>query len=165
MLDSYLPVDQLCATDSSIAAPGTLVYLPYGKSYSLWGEDLDDSRLLLDLGGEKPLLVWAIKEDGLGAAIRIDGWRLEVDPASACSVENQQLPWGHAFIAPGGAGIVGRYGTGRQPLMPMHVNGSIFRGSSSSARGAFRSWRIVAGANDMRAVLVDSASFTFGATE
>jgi hypothetical protein len=50
------------------ASPRTLVYLPYGKSYSLWGNDLGDSGLLLDLGGEKPLLVWAIKEECLGAA-------------------------------------------------------------------------------------------------
>ena len=165
MPEAFVPTDLLSPVSGNNPAPGTLVYLPYGKSYCLWGPAIEDSQLLLDLGGEKPLVVWLIKDDALGSSVKVDNWRIEADPATACNTENRRLPWGHAFVGPGVAGIVGRYAVGREELIAMQTDGELYRVAASSPSVAFSSWRIVVGAGADLQVLVQSSSFPIDTAE
>lgn len=160
MPDAYIPIDELSPVDSDTVPSGTLVYLPYGNSYALFGIDQDKSRLLFDLGGERPLLIWTIKDGGLGHAIALKDWRIEVDPASACKVENRLLPFGYAFIGPDGYGIVGRRATGREQAMPIYQDGTVYTGGSNPLRGAFHVWRIVCGSAEHPVILIESSTFS-----
>jgi hypothetical protein len=114
------------------------------------------ARLLFDLGGEKPLHVWTIKEGGLGTAIVVEDWRIEVDPASALKVDNLHLPVGYAFNAAGEFGLVGRQAVGRGAAMPMKSDGTIYEGGVNNPRGAFQTWRIVTGPPEHPQVVVTS---------
>jgi hypothetical protein len=163
--ETFVPIDHLSPICGSNPPPGALVYLPYGKSYSLWGPVIDESQLMLDLGGEKPLIVWPIKEDGLGSSVKVDNWRIEVDPGSACDTKNRQPPWGHAFIGPKVAGIVGRYAIGRQELISMQTDGELYRAANSGPSGAFSVWRITVGTGADLNVLVKSSSFSISNVE
>lgn len=156
MSASFVPIEILTPSDSDTLPAGSLVYLPYGGSYSLFGVDQDGGRLLLDLGGEKPLHVWTIKDGGLGTAIVVEGWRIEVDPASALEVNNMQIPVGYAFTTADGTGLVGRQAVGRGAAMPMKSDGTIYKGGANSLRGAFQTWRIVTGPLERPQVLLTS---------
>lgn len=153
---SFVPIESLAPSDSDTLPAGSLVYLPYGESYSLFGVDQDGARLLFDLGGEKPLHVWTIKEGGLGTAIVVEDWRIEVDPASALKVDNLHLPVGYAFSAAGEFGLVGRQAVGRGAAMPLKSDGTIYEGGVNNLRGAFQTWQIVTGPPERPQVLVSS---------
>jgi len=153
---SFVLIENLIPSASDALPAGSLAYLPIGESYSLFGVDQNGAQLLFDLGGEKPFHVWTIKDGGLGTAIVVVGWRIEVDPASAVKIDNLHMPVGCAFITGEGAGLVGRQ-AGRGAFMPMKVDGTLYGGGVNNLRAAFQSWRIVTGPTEQPQILVDSA--------
>ena len=111
----------------------------------------------MDLGGATPLAV-VRAGDGLETAIALGDWRIEVDPASAVPVLHERLTAGQAFIAGTDTGIVGYMSGDRSRFMAIAVSslGTANMAASTAHRGAFTRWRIVAGAVERPAVIVDS---------
>lgn len=156
---NYLPVADLTEMDGDTAPHGTLAYFPHEpvQHYALIAVDQDGVRRIMDLGGDAPFGIFKAGE-GLGTAIGIPDWRIEVDPTSAVANYYDRLSMGQAFIAEGDSGIVGYFaGPGIRPI-PIAVNrsGTINAASSATHRGAFTRWRIVTGPAERPVTLVDS---------
>lgn len=139
-----LSLDGLRAIDTDTAPSGALVYILRVKQFATFAEG-DGERFLLDLGGDRPMGVWAGEVD-LGACVVIPDWRIEVDPTSATDAEYDQLSSGQAFIRGDDIGLVGLRQPQRRVTIAISTTGQASRANGvATGRIGFAKWRIVAG--------------------
>lgn len=115
----------------------------------------DQSRGLMELGGERSLNMW-LDEYQEGTAWTIDDWRLEVDPTSMVEGSNASLMMGCAFRQGERSGLVGMF-TSRfhmHTLFPVDTTGNT-SGLEFGTKAFFSRWRIMVTLNDGEVVIVD----------